>query len=167
MSIVKGIATWAHLVEPDTRFTPAYNITVTMNTEDKDKFQAEIDELIGEDKGVKQPKITETPEGAWSVGFRKNFIDYRGNEARPIPTVDPEKRPIDGAKVGNGSLVRVIVGLKRNDNVKFGKFVSAYLNKVQVLELVEFDMEDFDDIDMPSGKSVSDLRKDAGEEEDF
>jgi len=156
--IVKGIAEWASLHEPNTKYEPVYSIDLLIDDEEK----AKIEEACAEfGKKYKSPTIKKAENDLWRIKFKQKFNRADGTEAPPIPVVDAAKQPLDKSiLVGNGSQVKVLVRVTDVDN-SFGKFVGFYLQKVQVLELVEYQGEDFED------ESGGATEGDGTSEEDF
>jgi len=142
--IIKGIAYWASFDQPNTKFDPVYTVDLHITDEEKALVEAEAKKLTDGQKGFKMPGFKKQEDGLWKIKVKQSFYDKDGAERPPIVVVDGAKHPLE-ASVGNGSVIRVIVNMRAVEN-KFGKFVTMYLNKVQVVELVEFDREDFDEL---------------------
>ena len=123
MATVKGMAHWAHLVKPNTKFEPVYSIDVVV-----DKEQAEVLELAG-------LNVKEDDRGLVCV-FKRKLNKKKGGTNPPPAVVDAKMNPYTG-NVGNGSLVQVQY---RAYDWTFGnkKGTSADLIAVQVLELNEY-----------------------------
>lgn len=88
-------------------------------------------------------RIRTDKEGVEYIVGQRNCISKKGEKVSPPEVVDMFKRTFVG-QVGNGSICNVIgsvIDLSKNEDYKGDMF---YLQKVQVVKLVEGD-EDFDD----------------------
>lgn len=144
MAVVKGIAYWASVQQPNTTFEPQWSIDVVVEKDvAKDlmtqglNIKAIKDDSYGpENKGKGLIKIKQTVTGKSGQSFEKPRV------------VDAGKSPIDSL-VGNGSLVEVAYNTREWEYAgKAG--VAADLKAVRVLELVEYSgggVDEFDDIE--------------------
>jgi len=124
LMLIKGIAQWAHIQRPDDRFPPAkYSITLHVDDETAQELR---------DAGLKVKK-----EGDVNVfKVKRNVLKVSGEEAGKPVVVDIDTNPFN-QEVGNGS--KVIVQIRPYPyNNNFGSGMSADLEGVQVIELVEY-----------------------------
>lgn len=119
----------------------AYWTKLNRKDEYSDKYQMDIGDLSEKSKELLS-----------SNGVKlKNKEDDRGEFVTPktryiVPVMDSHKKTIDkDTLIGNGSSVKVKVAFNKTHPFvdKYG--TSLYLNKVQVIELVEYAKDDFND----------------------
>jgi len=124
LMLVKGIANWAHVQKPDDRFPPAkYSITLLV----EDDVAQELREA-----GLKVKK--DGDNNVFKV--KRNVLKVTGEEAGKPNVVDADANPFN-EEIGNGSLVLVQIRPYQYNN-SFGSGMSADLEGVQVIELVEY-----------------------------
>jgi hypothetical protein len=132
--IIQGIAMWAAVNTPNTRFDPMYCIDLIVTEEVA--AQAKKD-------GLKPKK----KEEGWVLKFKRKLYKKDGSE-NPKPVVmDAHKNEYTGT-IGNGSLVNVQYKFFEWKN-NFGAGKGVDLQGVQVLELVPFKTEgdEFEEVD--------------------
>ena len=128
MAVLRNVrCRWASIVEPNTKFDPRWEIEAELDSEQA-AFFADKGCRIKEDDGVSLLRFKRNVGGK-----RKDGTTY---QLDPPTVVDAAKQPLTG-QVGNGSLVNIAYELN-NWTVAGNSGVSARLNAVQVLELVEF-----------------------------
>ena len=146
MAVVKGIAYWASIQQPNTTFEPQWCIDVIV---EKDVAKG----LMG--KGLNVKVITDDSYGAENKGKGvlkvKQKVSGKNGDFPAPRVVDAGKNPIT-CLVGNGSGVEVAFDIRQWEwGGKAG--VAADLKAVRVLELVEFTgggdsgVDDFEDIE--------------------
>ena len=122
--IITGTAQWAHIQKPDDRFPPAkYSINVVVD----DNTAKELREV-----GLRVKK--EGDQHVFKV--KRNVLKVDGTEAGRPNVVDVNNDPFN-QDIGNGSKVNVQIRPYQYSN-NFGTGMSADLEGVQVIELVEF-----------------------------
>jgi len=129
MSVISGTAYWASITSPNTTFDPdgVYTIDICQ-LDDKNKDIVTQDNLeiknVGDDRGD-------------FVTAKMKVRRDNGVINSPPKVVDSKLNPITNALVGNGSKVNVSY---RPFDWTFGNRsgVSAGLNSVQVMDLVEY-----------------------------
>ena len=151
MIIRNATVKWASILQPNTRFTPRWEVNV---------YPSEVDLKGLEAAGVAIKEDKES--GEMYIKPTRKTQKQDGTPLSPPVVVDGQKQPWPENKlIGNGSVCNVIVALKEVNN--FGTpGVKAYLNKVQVVHHIPYTGdEDFDVVDDPEAQA------EAGEEEDF
>lgn len=125
MAKVSGIAMWASVNTPNTRFEPMYCIDLIVSEADAKKLKAE---------GV---KVKRNDDGEPVVKFRRKLYRKGSSEENQKPKcVDAKLNPYTGL-IGNGSKVVVQYNVYDWTN-SFGSGKGVDLQGVQILELVEF-----------------------------
>jgi|TARA_R100000093_G_C1945623_1_gene74378 hypothetical protein len=134
MSVISGEAYWAHVIVPNTKFNTDGEWSIEICNLDKtNKGIAEADGLTIKNKNdergefVTLKQYARTKEGAFRA------ISVKDSERNPFPS---EKR------IGNGSKVNASYFPK--PYTQYGGGVKGYLNAVQVVDLVEYSVDDFD-----------------------
>ena len=128
-AVISGKAFWTKLNRRD---------------EYSDKYQMDIGELSEKSKDVLSShgvnlKNKEDDRGEY-VTARSKYI---------VPIIDSDKRQVDlETLIGNGSEVKAKVAFNKTHGFVDKNGTSLYLNKVQVVSLIEFRQDtDFDDDD--------------------
>jgi hypothetical protein len=121
---IRGIANWASILVPNTRFDPVYCIDLTI-TEDQAKDLKK--------QGLK-PK--QNAEGEWIIKFKRKVFKKDGTYADKPALVDANLNPVT-TSVGNGSEVIVQYSVYEWSN-NFGAGTGSDLSGVQIINLVEF-----------------------------
>ena len=134
MSIISGEAYWAHVMTPNTKFNPDGEWTVEIcNLDTTNKKIAEADGLTLKNKGDERGDFVTL----------KQYARTQEGTCRPMKVTDSQRNPFPTDKrVGNGSKVNASYFPKPYD--QFGGGVKGYLQGVQVLDLVEYNTDDFD-----------------------
>jgi hypothetical protein len=134
MSIISGEAYWAHVMTPNTKFNPDGEWTVEIcNLDTTNKKIAEADGLTLKNKGDERGDFVTL----------KQYARTQEGTFRPMKVTDSQRNPFPTDKrVGNGSKVNASYFPKPYD--QFGGGVKGYLQGVQVLDLVEYNTDDFD-----------------------
>ncbi len=148
MSIITGKAQWASVLQPNTKYEPAWQIDVC-NLDAKSKKILKADGIahkiknVGDDRGD-FIKITQK-------------VDKRdGTKFEAPKVVDGMKRPFTQL-IGNGSEVAVKYAVS-NYEYSGNKGIAAYLKAVQVLKHIPYgDGEDFDIVESSTGGDVDDM----------
>ena len=148
MSIITGKAQWASVLQPNTKYEPAWQIDVC-NLDAKSKKLLKADGVahkiknVGDDRGD-FIKITQK-------------VDKRdGTKFEAPKVVDGMKRPFTQL-IGNGSEVAVKYAVS-NYEYSGNSGVAAYLKAVQVLKHIPYgDGEDFDIVESSTGGDVDDM----------
>jgi len=123
MALVEGLAYWASVTTPNTKFEPVYSVNLL------------VDDDIAKEFAKKGHKIKQMDEGP-SIVIKRKATDKKGN-ARPAPKlVDSNKQPITDL-VGNGSKVKIQYHEWETSN-QFGDFKGLDFQAMQVLDLVPY-----------------------------
>ena len=123
MALVEGLAYWASVTTPNTKFEPVYSVNLL------------VDDDIAKEFAKKGHKIKQMDEGP-SIVIKRKATDKKGN-TRPAPKlVDSNKQPITDL-VGNGSKVKIQYHEWETSN-QFGDFKGLDFQAMQVLDLVPY-----------------------------
>ena len=138
----KGKASWPKLFKPDTRFNPegVYQTGLIVSKEDAAPFIQQIEEIFTNEHGAAKLAKASMPYKEDEDG---NIVFSFKSKRKPM-VVDSQGKPIEvELNVGSGSTIKVACGL--NPYSVAGRVgVSAYLNAVQILDLVEYSSGGFD-----------------------
>ena len=123
MALVEGLAYWASVTTPNTRFEPVYTVNLVVDDKTAKEFAS---------KGHKIKQMNEGP----SIVIKRKVTDKKGN-ARPVPKlVDANKQPITDL-IGNGSKVKVQYHEWETSN-QYGDFKGLDFQAMQVIDLVPY-----------------------------
>tara|TARA_R110000765_G_scaffold141511_1_gene242459 strand:+ start:1136 stop:1567 length:432 start_codon:yes stop_codon:yes gene_type:complete len=128
--VVEGIANWASITQPNTRFEPKYCIDVVLE-DDKANELKELGFTI-KDK-----------EGGPTITLTRKVNGPRGTVREAPALMDAQKAPLN-CLVGNGSKVKV-QGRPWEMNRNGQDFKGLELQAVQVLDLVHYSSGDGDE----------------------
>mgnify|MGYP003141015166 CR=1 FL=1 len=132
MAIQEGIAYWASVTTPNTKFEPVYTVDLVVSDDVANDFEA---------KGYKVKEISNGDEVIGrAITFKRKVNGPNGMVRQAPKLLDANKNPIDEL-VGNGSKVRVQFNEYQGEN-KYGPYTGLDLQAVQVLDLVEYRAED-------------------------
>ena len=127
MAILNGIAKWASITTPNTKFEPVYTVDLI------------VDQKIADDFASRGHKVKQHDECPALVIKRK--VNGPNGMTRPAPRLlNTDKQEINVA-VGNGSKVRVQFNEYSGEG-KFGPYQGLDLQAVQVTDLVEYKSAD-------------------------
>ena len=130
MAILNGIAKWASITTPNTKFEPVYTVDLV------------VDQDVADDFASRGHKIKQHDEGPAVVIKRK--VNGPNGMIRPAPRLlDNDKQEVNVA-VGNGSKVRIQYNEYSGEG-KFGHYVGLDLQAVQVMHLVPYKNGDGDE----------------------
>ena len=134
MSIISGEAYWAHVITPNTKFNPDGEWSIEIcNLNAKNKKVAEGDGLTIKNKGDERGDFVTL----------KQYACNKEGTFRPMSVKDSERNPFPSSKrIGNGSKVNASYFPK--PYTQYGGGVKGYLNAVQVVDLVEYNTDEFD-----------------------
>ena len=131
MAILNGIAKWASITTPNTKFEPVYTVDLI------------VDQEIADDFAARGHKVKQHDEGPALVIKRK--VKGPNGMTRPAPRLlNTDKQEINVA-VGNGSKVRVQFNEYSGEG-KFGPYQGLDLQAVQVTDLVEYKSADGEEL---------------------
>ena len=131
MAILNGIAKWASITTPNTKFEPVYTVDLI------------VDQKIADDFASRGHKVKQHDEGPALVIKRK--VNGPNGMTRPAPRLlNTDKQEINVA-VGNGSKVRVQFNEYSGEG-KFGPYLGLDLQAVQVTDLVEYKSADGEEL---------------------
>ena len=127
MAIQEGIAYWASVTTPNTKFEPVYTVDLV------------VEDSVADDFETRGFKIKSIELGDEKVGraltFKRKVNGPNGMVRNAPKLVDEKQIPID-VLVGNGSRVRVQYNEWETSN-KFGDFKGLDFQAMQVIDLVE------------------------------
>ena len=131
MAILNGIAKWASITTPNTKFEPVYTVDLI------------VDQKIADEFASRGHKVKQHDEGPALVIKRK--VNGPNGMTRPAPRLlNTDKQEINVA-VGNGSKVRVQFNEYSGEG-KYGPYQGLDLQAVQVTDLVEYKSADGDEL---------------------
>ena len=134
MSVISGDAYWAHVITPNTKFNPDGEWSIEVcNLNAKNKKVAEADGLTIKNKGDERGDFVTL----------KQYARSKDGSFRPMTVKDSERNVFPSSKrIGNGSTVNASYFPK--PYTQYGGGVKGYLNAVQVVDLVEYNVDEFD-----------------------
>ena len=140
MAIQEGVAYWASVTSPNTRFEPVYSVDLVVDPTVADDF---------ENRGFKvKSLVVNNEEVGRAITIKRKVNGKKGS--RPAPKIfNKNKEQID-VLVGNGSKVKVQYDEWEIDNT-FGHFKGLDFQAMQVLDLVSFKSEDGSEFDSLEG----------------
>ena len=140
MAIQEGVAYWASVTSPNTRFEPVYSVDLVVDPTVADDF---------ENRGFKvKSLVVNNEEVGKAITIKRKVNGKKGS--RPAPKLfNKNKEQID-VLVGNGSKVKVQYDEWEIDNT-FGHFKGLDFQAMQVLDLVSFKSEDGSEFDSLEG----------------
>ena len=128
MAIQEGIAYWASVTTPNTKFEPVYTVDLVVSDEVANDFES---------RGYKVKEITMNDEVVGkALTFKRKVNGPNGIVRQPPKLLDGNKNPIDEL-VGNGSKVRVQYNEWETSN-KYGDFKGLDFQAMQVIDLVQY-----------------------------
>ena len=128
MAIQEGIAYWASVTTPNTKFEPVYTVDLVVSDEVANDFES---------RGYKVKEITMNDEVVGkALTFNRKVNGPNGMVRQPPKLLDGNKNPIDEL-VGNGSKVRVQYNEWETSN-KYGDFKGLDFQAIQVIDLVQY-----------------------------
>ena len=141
MAIQEGIAYWASVTTPNTKFEPVYTVDLV------------VEDSVADDFETRGFKIKSIELGDEKVGraltFKRKVNGPNGMVRNAPKLVDENKIPID-VLVGNGSRVRVQYNEWETSN-KFGDFKGLDFQAMQVIDLVSYKSADGEEFDALEG----------------
>jgi hypothetical protein len=142
MAILRNVPVqWASVTKPNIQFEPAWEIQVTLTTE-------QAKELVAEAKAInpKGIKIKNEDDGTKTYRFKRKVKKADGVTENKAPVVcgPGGKDDVFDKLIGNGSICNIQYGFAAYDN-KFGKGVVSDLKGVQVIVHVPFGVQDGDE----------------------
>ena len=128
MAIQQGIAYWASVRTPNTKFEPCYTVDLVVSDEVANDFES---------RGFRVKDLTVNDEVVGrSINFKRKVNGPNGMVRKAPLLMDADKVPMD-ENVGNGSKVRVQYNEYSGEG-KFGPYVGLDLQAVQVVDLIEY-----------------------------
>jgi|TARA_A100001391_G_scaffold201715_1_gene189412 hypothetical protein len=128
MAIQEGIAYWASVTTPNTKFEPVYTVDLVVSDEVANDFES---------RGYKVKEITMNDEVVGkAITFKRKVNGPNGMVRQAPKLLDANKNPIDEL-VGNGSKVRVQYNEWETSN-KYGDFKGLDFQAMQVIDLVQY-----------------------------
>ena len=141
MAIQEGIAYWASVTTPNTKYEPVYTVDLVVSDDVANDFEA---------RGFKTKEITMNDEVVGKALTFKRKVNGPNVMVRQSPKLlDANKVPIDEL-VGNGSKVRVQYSEWETSN-KYGDFKGLDFQAMQVIDLVQYKSSDGSEFDAIEG----------------
>jgi hypothetical protein len=141
MAIQEGIAYWANVTTPNTRFEPVYTVDLVVDDSAATNFES---------RGFKVKDLVINDEKVGRAITIKRKVNGPNGLVRNAPKlVDSNKNPIDDL-VGNGSRVKVQYNEWEVEN-KFGTFKGLDFQAMQVLDLISYKSGDGDEFESLEG----------------
>jgi len=140
MAIQEGLAYWASVTTPNTRFEPVYSVDLVVDEEAATNF---------ENRGfkVKTLKINDEEVGK-AVTIKRKVNGKKGPRNAP-KLYNKNKEQID-VLIGNGSKVKVQYDEWEVSN-SFGKFKGLDFQAMQVLDLISYKTGDGEEFEAMEG----------------
>lgn len=140
MAIQEGIAYWANVTSPNTKYEPVYTVDLVVDDEVANDFES---------RGFKVKTLTVSDEVVGrSINIKRKVNGPNGMVRKAPKLLDRNKLPIDEL-VGNGSRVKVQFNEWEVEN-KYGAFKGLDLQAVQVIDLISYksaDGEEFESLE--------------------
>ena len=141
MAIQEGIAYWASVTTPNTKFHPVYTVDLVVSDDVANDFEA---------KGYKVKEISNGDEVIGrAITFKRKVNGPNGMVRQAPKLLDANKNPIDEL-VGNGSKVKVQYSEWETSN-KYGNFKGLDFQAMQVIDLVQYKSSDGSEFDAIEG----------------
>tara|TARA_B100000900_G_C20428597_1_gene654011 strand:- start:112 stop:549 length:438 start_codon:yes stop_codon:yes gene_type:complete len=141
MAIQEGIAYWASVTTPNTKYEPVYTVDLVVSDDVANDFEA---------RGFKTKEITMNDEVVGkAITFKRKVNGPNGMVRQSPKLLDANKVPMDEL-VGNGSKVRVQYNEWETSN-KYGDFKGLDFQAMQVLDLVQYKSSDGSEFDAIEG----------------
>jgi len=141
MAIQEGIAYWASVTTPNTKFEPVYTVDLVVSEDVANDFEA---------KGYKVKEISNGDEVIGrAITFKRKVNGPNGMVRQAPKLLDANKNPIDEL-VGNGSKVKVQYSEWETSN-KYGDFKGLDFQAMQVIDLVQYKSSDGSEFDAIEG----------------
>ena len=141
MSVYEGMAMWASITTPNTRFEPKYTIDLVVDDETASQLKSE---------GYNVKDMEEGP----TITIKRN-VSGPNEMIRKAPALMDKNKNVLDCLVGNGSKVRVQAKpWKMNKNGQ--AFQGLELQAVQVIDLVQYSGGDGDEFDVLDNESEVD-----------
>ena len=136
MSVISGDAYWAHVITPNTKYNTEGEWTIEVCNLD------EVNKGIAEADGLKVKSDADHPEKGDFVPL-KQYARTKEGVFRPMNVKDSQKNPFPtNERIGNGSKVKASYYPRPYE--QFGGGVKGNLQGVQVLDLIPYNVDDFD-----------------------
>ncbi len=141
MAIQEGIAYWASVTTPNTKFEPVYTVDLVVSDDVANDFEA---------RGYKVKEISNGDEVIGrAITFKRKVNGPNGMVRQAPKLLDANKNPIDEL-VGNGSKVKVQYSEWETSN-KYGNFKGLDFQAMQVIDLVQYKSSDGSEFDAIEG----------------
>jgi len=140
MAIQEGIAYWANVTTPNTKFEPVYTVDLVISDEVANDFES---------RGFKVKTLTVKDEVVGrSINIKRKVNGPNGMVRKAPLLLDSTKVPMN-EQVGNGSRVKIQYNEWEVEN-KYGTFKGLDFQAMQVIDLISYksvDGEEFDAIE--------------------
>ncbi len=162
---------WCCILKPNEKFTPRWEVEVELSKENLKKISLEYkkEQEQAEITSIKKLKIKKTDKGIDCIRIGRKTVNAKGEEnKRPVlkgtQKIEGELEDLN-CFVGNGSVCNVQYDFYVWDN-EFGKGVQIDFKGIQVLDLVEYGVQDGDEFDEIENSS-NEINEESKSEEDF
>jgi hypothetical protein len=136
MPVINGIAYWASIQKPNTKFEPKWCIDVVVSKDEAEKF-SDLCKSLKETGKETLPKITKDEEkGGFVIRFEQKVARADGSSNNPPRIINADGEPFTDL-VGNGSKVDVLYSLYKAE-YKGKTWIKPGLRGVKILDLVKF-----------------------------
>ena len=140
MAIQEGIAYWANVTTPNTKFEPVYTVDLVVDEDVANDYES---------RGFKVKTLTVNDEVVGrAINIKRKVNGPNGMVRKSPKLLDRNKEAIDEI-VGNGSRVKVQFNEWEVEN-KYGNFKGLDFQAMQVLDLVSYksaDGEEFESLE--------------------
>lgn len=152
MSVIKAKIHWLKAIEPDTKFEPVWTVCLELTPSQIKKINIEAKAVFSKAKEIKVRDIENSINKMWQI--RKPVMMASGDQANPPKVVDRHNKAIGPEiikTIGNETLANVMYSVFEYNN-KFGNNVSYRFEGLQVVSLVKYEVEEFDDLGGEDGE---------------
>lgn len=143
MPQVSGIAYWASVHQPNTKFEPTWTIEVLLSGDEAKKLKELSEELRQSPKDNPLKIVKDEDRGGYAVKIEQR-VERASGEKNQAPRVVGEDGEPFTALIGNGSKVSVLFNLYRSE-YKGKAWIKAGLRAVKVHELVKYAQQEEED----------------------
>ncbi len=171
MAVIKAPIHWTKLAEPDTKYTPSWQVQVELTPEQMAKINAESKIIFKKAKGIKFFPIPDSKNVMWRLS--RPVVMSNGEDNEGVKVVDRKNVPysdLQKRQIGNGTIANIMYfSMEYSRN---GGGVMHGLVGIQVVELIKYEAaEEFSvivDDDTPSAETGESFEaQPAGKSDDY
>tara|TARA_R100001460_G_scaffold38448_5_gene72998 strand:- start:354 stop:791 length:438 start_codon:yes stop_codon:yes gene_type:complete len=141
MAIQEGLAFWASVTRPNTKYEPVYTVDLVIEDSEASDFES---------RGFKvKDLVINGDKVGRAITIKRKVNGPNGLVRTPPKLVDANKNPMDEL-VGNGSRVKVQFNEWEVEN-KYGSFKGLDFQAMQVLNLISYKSGDGDEFEALEG----------------